>query len=586
MGVLLVFAFISGIITILSPCILPVLPIVLSGGSLGGKARPYGVVSGFVVSFTFFTLALSAIVSALGIPADAMRYVAIVLVVVLGLVMAVPRLREGFELLASRLASRAGSATATARARSGFWGGLPVGLSLGLVWTPCVGPIMASVISLALTRRIDGGSVLIALAYSLGTAIPMLGILLGGKALLRRVPALGRNTARIQRVFGLVMILMGLVLALQWDRKIQAAILQAFPSYGSGLTALEDTKAVKAALEARAGQGGQAAGPVFRGPPSDASPVYSAGQTLGDYGQAPDFVTPGPWLPPSPALDLAALKGKVVLVDFWTYSCINCLRTLPQLRSWYEAYRDKGLVIIGVHSPEFPFERDRSNLARAMRDLGVTWPVVQDNDFLEWQAWGNQYWPAHYLIDASGRVRYWHFGEGAYAETEMAIRSLLSEAGAGPGGSLVSAPDSSLSDRTPETYLGYGRARGFASATKPVADRPVAYLPARTPALAEWNLEGTWTITQQYIEPGPGASLFLGFDAKDVYLVAEPDGPPSAIRVFVDGKPVSDTEDVRGSALAPGTSRLYHLVSLPSGGFHVLRLELKGGVRLFSFTFG
>ncbi len=605
MAVLLAFAFISGVITILSPCILPVLPIVLAGGSSGGKARPFGVISGFVVSFTFFTLALSAIVQALGVSPDAMRYVAIVLIVLFGLVMLVPRLRELFDLAASRIASRAsGAGSKPSKKRAGFWGGVPVGLSLGLVWTPCVGPIMASVISLALTQKVDGGSVFVTIAYSLGTAIPMLAIMLGGRALIAKVPGLTKNAGSIQRVFGVVMILMGVALAFQWDRQIQTAILKAFPSYGSGLTAIENVAPVKSALAARSGARAPGAGAngadkltaaetdVFRGAP-DESPGTDA---LGDYGSAPSFVAQGPWFntgpatagipAPSPALDLVALRGKVVLVDFWTYSCINCIRTLPYLKSWYEAYKDKGFVIIGVHSPEFAFEKVSANVSRAMRDLGVDWPVVQDNDYSQWNAYANKYWPAHYFIDAKGRIRYWHFGEGSYAESETVIRKLLAEAGTTVKSALVSAPDAQLAAITPETYLGYERGKGFASAVDPLPDKVIDYRPARAPAPGEWNLQGKWTIKGQYIAPEGSGSLWLGFNAKDVYLVAQPASGGGSIAAFVDGARAPDTGDFRGGVAKPDSSRLYHVVALGSGGAHVLKLEVKGALRLFSFTFG
>jgi cytochrome c biogenesis protein CcdA/thiol-disulfide isomerase/thioredoxin len=592
MLVLLAFAFLSGVITILSPCILPVLPIVLAGGSSGGKARPFGVIAGFVASFSFFTLALSALVQALGVPADAMRYAAIVLIVLFGVVMLVPRLRELFDVAVSRIASRGGAGGAPSRKRAGFWGGIPVGLSLGLVWTPCVGPIMASVISLALSQKVDGGSVFVTLAYTLGTAIPMLAVMLGGRALIARVPALARNAGKIQRVFGAVMILMGVALIFQWDRQIQTAILRAFPSYGSGLTAIEGLAPVKSALQARSAGGGSsgaaqaaAAPAVFSGAP-DGAPETAA---LGDYGEAPPFVAGGPWIN-SPPLDLAALRGKVVLVDFWTYSCINCIRTIPYLKSWHDAYKDSGLVIVGVHSPEFAFEKVTSNVSRAMRDLGVSWPVVQDNDYSQWRAYGNQYWPAHYLIDAKGRVRSWHFGEGSYAETEALVKKLLAEAGAAVAVGLVSAPPPPLAPplaaKTQETYLGYERARGFASAVKPMPDVAVDYRPARVPASGEWNLEGKWTIAGQYVESDASGILSLGFDAKDVYLVAEPAGEGGSISVSVDGIVAADTGDLRSGAVRPDTSRLYHVVALPAGGPHSLRLEVKGRLRLFSFTFG
>ena len=622
MIVLLAFAFVSGVITILSPCILPVLPIVLSGGVGGGKARPFGVLVGFVVSFAAFTLALSAIVQALGIPVDALRIAAVVLIVAFGLVMLVPWLRDRFEVLASRIARRPGAAPAVVasaggagavaaagapaagvsaagvpQSRRGFWSGVVVGLSLGLIWTPCVGPIMASVISLALTQHVDGGSVFITLAYTLGTSIPMLGVMLGGRALLNRVPALTRHAAGIQKGFGVLMIAVGVAIGLGWDRQFQTFVLRALPGYGAGLTAIEQTAPVRSALKARSPAGGavrNASAGLFQAP--EAAPENGV---LGDYGAAPGFVTSGMWFNTegvaaapgqtaqggSMPLSLEALRGKVVVVDFWTYSCVNCIRTIPYLRAWYSAYRDKGLVIVGVHTPEFEFEKKPANLARAIRELGVTWPVVQDNDYAEWTAYANQYWPAHYFIDAKGRVRYFHYGEGEYDVAERVIQKLLTEAGANVG-AIVSKPDLMLESCTPETYLGYDRGKGFASAVAPVADQPVSYTPAGQPANGEWNLTGIWTITSQYVVPSASGSLQLGFDAKNVFLVIEPLEHGGSISVLVDGKSAADTADVRNGKLAPAESRMYQLVGLGSPGPHVLRLDVRGTLRLFAFTFG
>jgi cytochrome c biogenesis protein CcdA/thiol-disulfide isomerase/thioredoxin len=602
MIVLLVFAFVSGVITILSPCILPVLPIVLSGGVGGGKARPFGVLAGFVVSFTGFTLALSALVQALGIPVDALRIAAVVLIILFGLVMLVPWLRDRFELAASRIARRPGAASAAPGAapggRRGFWSGVVVGLSLGLIWTPCVGPIMASVISLALTQHVDSGSVFITLAYTLGTSLPMLGVMLGGRTLLNRVPALTRNAAAIQKGFGILMIAVGVAIGLGWDRQFQGFVLRALPGYGSGLTVIEQSAPVKAALKSR----NPAAGTVAM---KGTAATFQAPETppengvLGDYGAAPDFVATGTWFNTeglsagagqtsqggTMPLTLASLRGKVVLVDFWTYSCVNCVRTLPYLRAWYDAYQDKGLVIVGVHTPEFEFEKNTANVARAIHDLGVTWPVVQDNDYAEWTAYANQYWPAHYFIDAKGRVRYFHFGEGEYDVSEKVIQELLTEAGAHVGG-IVSRPDRELESHTPETYLGYDRGRGFASAVVPVADAPVEYHPARRPANGEWNLDGTWTITAQYVVPEASGTLQLGCDAKNVFLVIEPADGHGTISVSVDGSPAADTPDVHRGTLAPRESRMYQLVGLAAAGPHVLKLDVKGTLRLFAFTFG
>ncbi len=602
MTVLLSFAFLSGVITILSPCILPLLPIVLSGGVAGGKARPFGVVAGFVVSFTVFTLTLTAIVQALGVPAEALRVMAVVLIITFGLVMLLPRLRSIFELAASRIASLGRNKGAAGPAGAGgFAGGLLVGLSLGLVWTPCVGPIMASVVGLALTQRVDGGAVIITLAYTLGTSIPMLAVMFGGRALLNRVPALTKNAAGIQKGFGVLMIVVGLAIGLGWDRRFQSAVLRAFPAYGSGLTSVENIAAVRGALQAR---DSRSHGETTAAGVNDFSVPPKKGK-LGDYGPAPSIVTQGKWFNTqdlqlgqkqrlkagsleaggSPALTMEQLRGRVVLVDFWTYSCVNCVRTLPYLKAWYHAYRDQGLVIIGVHTPEFEFEKDADNVGRAIKELGVDWPVVQDNDYRQWRAYRNRYWPAHYFIDAEGRIRYFHFGEGEYAVSEQVIKTLLREAGASPRG-RVSAPAPLLEARTPETYLGYGRAERFVSAVSPVHDRALRYRPAATQEDGQWTLEGMWSIADEYIVPRSAGFLQLRFNARNVFLVVEPEEPGGSIRVWVDSKPAADTADVKGGGLAPTESRLYQLVELERAGPHQLRLEVKGKLRLFAFTFG
>ncbi len=498
---------------------------------------------------------------------------------------------------AAPLAAAAGPAP---RARNGYWSGTLVGLSLGLVWTPCVGPIMASVISLAVTQHVDGGSVFITLAYTLGTSIPMLAVMVGGRALLTRVPALTRNSVTIQRVFGAVMIFIAVAIGLGWDRQFQAAVLRAFPNYGSGLTAVETTSPVKTALKTReqsvAPQTAmRAAAGVFNGAPD----TVPANAQLGEYGLAPEFLTKGQWfntegLAPaggmtpqggSMPLTMAALRGKVVVIDFWTYSCVNCVRTLPYLKAWYDTYHDKGLVIIGVHTPEFEFERNPANVARAIAALGVDWPVVQDNDYLQWNAYANQYWPAHYFIDAKGHVRYFHFGEGEYDVGERVIQELLQDAGASVAG-LVSKPAPQIDAQTPETYLGYDRGSGFTSSVNPVPDKPVAYKPGAALGVGDWSLDGTWTMTPQYIVPTAGGTLQMKFNAKNVFLVIEPQAGGGSVQVDVDGAPPADTPDVKAGVLRPNQSRLYQLVGLGAAGTHELRLKVSGELRLFAFTFG
>ncbi len=578
MVVLLPFAFLSGILTILSPCILPVLPVVLSG-SVGGKARPYGVILGFVASFSLFTLALTAIVDRLGIPDDSFRIVAVVFMSIFGLIMIVPKLRDGFEIFISRFAGKG-----TVRGeRRGFTGGVFIGASLGLVWTPCVGPIMASIISLAFTQQVEGGAVFIILAYSLGTAIPMFAVMIGGRELLKKIPR--KNPALTQRIFGGLMILVALSIGFGWDRRFQTVVLEAFPGYGTGLTSFENLDRVRKEIDTREGK-------IFENSPLSFDNPPSRGR-LGDYGPAPEIVTQGMWLnTDGEGYTMADLKGKVVLLDFWTYSCINCVRTVPHIRSWWEAYEDQGLVVIGVHTPEFAFERNPENLRAAMDDLGVTWPVIQDNRYAQWRAYGNRYWPAHYFIDAEGRIRYFQFGEGDYDVAENVIRKLLKEANGEVSGRARGTDEAKIQSNTPETYLGYSRTDGFASEQAAMPELPVSYTPVKVPDNGEWTLDGTWTFSKDFVSFGPAASkeesgvLELGFEAKNVFLVVEPFGNGGRIEVRVDGELSEDTPDLRDGILTPDTSRVYQLAGLPREGRHILNLKVTGELRLYAFTFG
>jgi thiol-disulfide isomerase/thioredoxin len=409
---------------------------------------------------------------------------------------------------------------------------------------------------------------------------------------------------------------LALALSQGWDRQFQSSVLSLFPNYATTLTSLENVAPVRAVLTQRVGGpaatlgGGSEAASVFAGLP-EGSPAG----VLGDFGQAPELVAAGPWF--NGAIpDMGSLRGKVVLVDFWTYSCVNCLRTLPWLKAMYAKYRDAGFVIIGVHTPEFEFEKSSANVKTAIADLGVAWPVVQDNDYSQWKAYSNSYWPSHFLIDAKGAVRNVHYGEGAYAETEALIQKLLVSvpgatglvakstdavstpaASAGPvntastvnAASSVNAASpagSGANPLTPETYLGYARARGFVSTVDPVPDKPTRYAANPRPGEGRWSLGGTWTIRSEFIEAGGGGSLTLGFDASDVLLVIEPVSSGGSLEVWLDGKPAADTADVKGGLLRPDKSRLYHLVGNRERGSHLLELRVKGGERFFAFTFG
>ncbi len=554
MDVLVIFAFVAGIITVLSPCVLPVLPIVLSGSVGVGRLRPLGIITGFMASFSVLTLALTFFVRSFGIDPDILRLVAAFMIIAMAVILVVPALKDRFMTLISSVLSRKQKVQPNG-VRPGFFPGVLTGLSLGVVWTPCVGPIMASVITVAISRSVDAGAVAITLAYALGTAVPLFAIMQGGRALVNRFPGFTGRLGSLQRIFGVLMLITGIAILNGWDRGFQSWMLDTFPGYGSSLTSIEDTAAVRSALEKRAEK-----------------TVSVPDMT----GTDPFERTSGVWFN-SPPLTLAGLSGKVVLVDFWTYSCINCLRTMPYLRSLQEKYASSGLVIVGVHSPEFAFERDAENVRKAISSIGVTWPVVQDNDFGIWNAFSNRYWPAHYIFDRTGKLVSTHFGEGGYAETEALVRKLLD---LDSSESEVSTRDSALLSPgiNEETYLGSARGKTLASDGS-------LYRSTGRPELFGWNLEGYWERTAEYIESKSDASLSLDFAAREVYLVVGTvDGAKAELTVLVDGKPVSSGE-VTDGLLVPTGNRLYTLVSGTAIRKGLLTLRVKGRIRLYAFTF-
>jgi cytochrome c biogenesis protein CcdA/thiol-disulfide isomerase/thioredoxin len=560
MFLLILFAFIAGIVTILSPCILPVLPIVLSGTVGLGARRPLGVVTGFILSFTFFTLFLSTIVKLLGIPSDAIRIISIIIVLAFGLSLLIPY----FQKLAEKGFNRIANIAPKPVSGTGFSGGFILGLSIGLLWTPCVGPILASVIALAATSTVTFGTFLITLAYSVGTAIPMLLIIIGGRRLLSRVSWLTRNTLSIQKAFGVVMIAVAVAVYFNADRIFQSYILTKFPAYGIGLTKIEDNSIVANSLKSL----------------KPGASILSA-----VLPNAPEFTAGGDWfnLPAqasSKPLTISSLRGKVVLVDFWTYTCINCIRTLPYVENWYKKYADKGLVIVGVHTPEFEFEKVSSNVKKAIADFGITYPVMQDNNYATWNAYNNQYWPAEYFIDANGKIRFTHFGEGNFDETESRIQLLLKEAGSQVAGIPIKNTDYTIDAQTPETYVGIERMDRFASPENITADIIMNFSTPANLTQDQFAFEGKWTVSSQYATPADSAKLNFAFSAKNVYLVMRPKGTtPGAVTVYLDGK--------KKNTVTVDSDRLYTLITLPVAGSHLLQLIFSdSNIQVYAFTFG
>jgi cytochrome c biogenesis protein CcdA/thiol-disulfide isomerase/thioredoxin len=576
MVLLVLFAFVAGAGTALSPCVLPVLPALLASAGSGGRRRPLGVIAGLAATFTVAIVALASLVDGVGLPDGTVRTLAVVVLLGFGLALLVPSLAARVEAPLSRLA-RFGP-----RGRGeGFWSGLLVGAGLGFVYAPCAGPILAAVVSVSATQGASGELVAVALGYAAGSALVLLLIAYGGRRLLDRLRAAGRGLA-VQRTLGAVMLATAVAVATDLDVRFQTALADDFPDVVVNPTrALERSGAVEDRLA------------ELRGPSRFAETQKPAGSAgLPVLGRAPDFTGNDRWFntPANAPLDLADLRGRVVLIDFWTYTCINCIRTLPYLRAWDGRYRERGLTIVGVHTPEFTFEREAENVERAIAQNRLRYPVAQDNEFATWDAWGNRYWPAKYLIDARGRVRYAHFGEGAYEETEASIRALLAEAGAGRLGAMAQARVETAAPElaTPETYLGYERAEGFVPGPlRPGFGRyeTVGELPP-----VSFALSGTWNVSRESATAVRDARIDARVTARKVFLVLSSAGRrPRDVEVLLDGRRVGRAEagdDVRSGRVTVREERLYRLVSLPGVEDRRLTLRVPAGVTGYAFTFG
>jgi cytochrome c biogenesis protein CcdA/thiol-disulfide isomerase/thioredoxin len=599
MFLLVVVAFVAGLVTAVSPCVLPILPIVLATGAGGDRRRPYLVIAGLIASFSFFTLASVQIVSALHLPSSTLRDTAIVVIAVFGLTLLVPALSTAWERATARvpaigarltrtgalggvaggLGGVAGTPAGVAGGLGGVAGGLITGVSLGLVWTPCAGPILGAITSLAVTAPGSASAAALVVAYSIGAGLPLLGIALGGRAALSRL-RLRSASAWAGRAFGALVLVTAGLMAVGADTALSASLTNGLPDWTGTLQTLERTDQVQSALSE-----------IGLGPHGGSTPgaARSPGSNLSNGPLAPDFTGIDHWLNSGP-LTMAGLRGKVVLVDFWTYSCINCIRTLPYVEAWYQKYAADGLVIVGVHTPEFAFESDTGNVAGAIARFGITYPVAQDNEYATWQAYSNEYWPADYLIDATGHIRSVHFGEGDYLQTEADIRSLLAEAGTAalPTAAQSAAPPPFVANQTPETYLGTDRADRFASPESAKAG-PAQYTFPSSLGDDAFAVSGTFDFGPQYVTASAaGDQLELSFFARDVYLVMAADSPvPARVKVTGVGD-VGATEDVAvDGSITIGQARLYHLVHLSGAVRGTVTVTFDApGARAYAFTFG
>ncbi len=542
MLILLAIGFLAGVVTAVSPCVLPVLPILLAGGASGRK--PLRIAVGLIASFTVFTLFAAWLLDQLGLPEDFLRNAAIVLLFVMAVTLLVPR--------ASLLIERPLAVFSRFRP-TGIGGGFFFGATLGLVFVPCAGPVLATVTVVAANNSVGLRTILLTLAYAAGAALPMFLIARGGREASSR---LREHAATIRAACGVAIALVALGLLFHEDDRL-ATLTPGYTTYLQNK--LEGNSTAKHEL-AKVRGGGQALAAASNTPKG----------SLPDYGTAPPLHVDGAWLNSKP-LTLEQLRGKVVLVDFWTYSCINCLRTLPHLKTWYAAYHDKGLVIIGVHTPEFAFEHVTSNVRAAVKRLGITYPVMQDNNYKTWDNYANQYWPAEFLIDKQGHVRHTHFGEGEYPQTESLIRRLLGDTGA-HARELADVTPSGL--MTPESYLGYARLTNYVG-TNPVPNVSHEYHFASTILDNTLSYDGRWRVGPEQITAGPNARLRLRFQAKDVYIVL---GGHGTVHALINGKPAR--------TIHVDAQRLYTVRASNTTETALLELRFTPGIQAYSFTFG
>jgi cytochrome c biogenesis protein CcdA/thiol-disulfide isomerase/thioredoxin len=575
MLLLMLFALVAGAGTAITPCVLPVLPALLSASGAGGRRRPLGIVLGLAITFTITIVALASIAKGVGLGAGVTRTIAVVVLVAFGLVMLIPELSARLEAPLSRLA-RFGPKTRG----TGFWTGLGVGGALGFVCAPCAGPILAAVISVSASGHTTAKVVAVAIAYVVGLSAVLLLYSVLGRRLIAWI-RLRAGGHKVERTLGVVLLITGVVIATNLDVRFEDFLARNTTNLPGFLTdptrGLENSGTVAKRLADLRPTSGFA----LRQQQASTKPVSTEigvsipgvkTPALPKLGPAPQFVGTEDWFntPGDRPLTLSGLRGHVVIVDFWTYTCINCIRTLPFIEGLYKTYHRYGLEIIGVEAPEFEFEKEAANVAQAIKSDGLTYPIVQDNNLSTWNAYQNEYWPADYFIDADGNVRHTQFGEGDYKEDEAVVRQLLHDAGARQLPQPMSAhailPSTQLG--TAETYLNPQRAQGF-STSLTSGTRTYSVEPESQLHLNEFSLGGRFDVSSESITPaGSEAEIEGGIQAQHEYLVMTSAGSvPRTGEVLLDGKPIPNKyagADVHNGRFTVSGQRLYSLVSFPS----------------------
>lgn len=560
----ILFALLAGVLTILAPCILPMLPIIL-GASVGqtSKQRPLLIVAGFIVSFAAASLILATLIEQLHLSPNLLRYVAEALLLVFAIFMIWPK---PFEILTTRLSGTINRANQIGKG-SGNWGGLFLGLVLGIIWTPCAGPILGSILTLIATQGTTARSATLLIFYSIGAGLPMLIIVYGSQYITTKVRAIAQYSVPLQQTFGVLVLLLAIAMFFQYDTIITNKLTAYFPQSGleNKLVGMNNPPAADQTVNPQTGN----------------NPVMSPSTTMNsitfqNYGSAPEFTDITNWLnlpagsqPPT----MASLNGKVVLVDFWTFSCINCIRTLPYVTKWYDTYHNQGLEVIGVHTPEFAFEKDSGNVANAIKQFNIHYPVAQDNNYGTWTAYNNEYWPAEYLIDQKGNIVDEHFGEGDYDKTENSIRQLL-------GLNMdPKAQTSSLGNiQSPEMYFELQRLQNL-DAGQQASSAPQTYTIPANLSLNTFGLGGTWQFNTDHAQlTQSSGEIKLHFSSGKVYMVAAADHLVT-LKITVDGLAQPD--------VVVQSSELYNLYNSSNYYEHVIDIKIPdAGLQAFTFTFG
>ncbi|MBR8063121.1 cytochrome c biogenesis protein DipZ [Burkholderia ambifaria] len=620
---LIVLAYLGGVLTILSPCILPVLPFVFARADQPFVRTGLPLLIGMALTFAVVAT-LAAVGGGWVAQANqAGRWLAIVLLAVFGLTLLLPRFAEHL----TRPLVAAGNRLTGFAQRDGRPAGplssLLLGVATGLLWAPCAGPILGLVLTGAALRGASVGTTVLLVAYAAGAATSLgVALVIGGKVFAAMKRSLGagewiRRGIGVALLAGVGAIALGLdtgalaQLSTVTTGSLETKLVDRLGGRSNGAPAAPSSTSNTGNAGSGTASGAMMAAATDGAPVAGSAMMRTAGTTpamqaaaLPVEGTLPSLDGAVQWLN-SPPLTAAGLRGKVVLVDFWTYSCINCLRTLPYTTAWAHKYAPYGLVVIGVHAPEFAFERDIGNVKKAVHDLGIDYPVAIDNGYAIWRAFGNEYWPAHYFVDAQGRIRHHHFGEGEYAQSERAIQSLLAEAGhpealnvpigltGAPAKGALAAADSA-DVRSPETYVGYARAEDFTSPGGVVRDAAHRYDAPAHPDLNDWGLAGTWQVGgERATLAAPVGRIVYRFHARDLHLVLGPGatGKPVRFRVTLDGAAPGSAHGADVDAQGYGTvtsQRLYQLVRQPGAiADRTFSIEfLDPGVDAYAFTFG